>query len=120
MQIQFGHMLLKMGNVIMLEGSSSWLISIQAIQVVFSRVNNHTSIHQHLCNYYFSVTIKLDMDTGCCSIALNGGMFLPVFNHLPRQPYHAFVNFSDDRGDRIDVVRCVKRSQERKRISKTV
>lgn len=60
------------------------------------------------------------MDTGCCSIALNGGMFLPVFNHLPRQPYHAFVNFSDDRGDRIDVVRCVKRSQERKRISKTV
>ena len=60
------------------------------------------------------------MDTGCCSIALNGGMFLPVFNHLPRQPYHAYVNFSDDRGDRIDVVRCVKRSQERKRISKTV
>ena len=64
------------------------------------------------------MTIKLDMDTGCCSIALNGGMFLPVFNHLPRQAYHAYVNFSDDRGDRIDVVRCVKRSQERKRISK--
>ena len=122
MQIQFGHMLLKMGNVIMLEGSSSWLISIQAIQVVIIFLSHQQShlIHQHLYYHKFSVTIKLDMDTGCCSIALNGGMFLPVFNHLPRQPYHAFVNFSDDRGDRIDVVRCVKRSQERKRISKTV
>ena len=41
MQTQFGHMLLKMGNVIMLEESSSWLISIQAIQVVIIFFSRH-------------------------------------------------------------------------------
>ena len=65
------------------------------------------------------MTIKLDLDAMCCSIAINGGMFFPVFNNLERLEYHAYVNFSDDKGDRIDVVKSTKRSQERSKKSKT-
>ena len=42
----------------------------------------------------FLVTIKLDLDANVCSIAINGGMFFPVFNHMERNTYHAYINFS--------------------------
>ena len=35
---------------------------------------------------------------------------MPAFTNLPSGEFRAYVNFSDDRGDRIDVVRCVKKS----------
>ena len=40
---------------------------------------------------------------------------MPAFNNLPEGEFRAYLNFSDDRGDRIDVVRCVKKSQKAKK-----
>ena len=63
----------------------------------------------------FLVTVKLDLDNRTCQFAINGGMYMPAFNNLPQGEFRAYLNFSDDRGDRIDVVRCVKKSQKAKK-----